>query len=315
MKILVVGAGAVGMVYGRYLQRAGHEVHFFIKEKYAAELANGMSLHHLKWRNVHSELWRDFGLVTTTEAVASTQWDQVWFAISTDALRSDLTWTILDGVGSATVVCLQPGPADAEYTRQHLGNPAQMVQGLITFLSYQSPLPGTNEPEGISYFLPPMTPGLFSGESSRVNAVVDALKKGGMSARIVDSLDRAAGGSPALLIPLVAALEYHDWKLSGMAGSAAFALGKEAAREALAVVARSQGAETIFLRQVLRRPVAGIALAVAPRIMPLPLETYLKYHFSKVGVQTRQVLEEYAELGARAGLPTGALRRLRAALP
>ena len=36
MNILIVGAGAVGLVYGHCFQQAGHSVTFFIKEKHRA---------------------------------------------------------------------------------------------------------------------------------------------------------------------------------------------------------------------------------------------------------------------------------------
>ena len=38
MKVLIVGAGAVGQVYGRHLAAAGAEVCFYVKPKYRAEL-------------------------------------------------------------------------------------------------------------------------------------------------------------------------------------------------------------------------------------------------------------------------------------
>jgi len=56
--------------------------------------------------------------------------------------------------------------------------------------------------------------------------------------------------------------------------------------------------------------VVRLALAVAPRLMPLDLETYLRVHFTKVGDQTRDFLRTYTSLGEAAGLPTGALARL-----
>ena len=37
MRALIVGAGAVGQVYGLHLQRGGAEVGFFVKERQAAQ--------------------------------------------------------------------------------------------------------------------------------------------------------------------------------------------------------------------------------------------------------------------------------------
>lgn len=44
MKILVVGAGAVGQVYGYYFQRGGCEVTFFVRDKYRSEMEQGLTL-------------------------------------------------------------------------------------------------------------------------------------------------------------------------------------------------------------------------------------------------------------------------------
>ena len=38
MKILIVGAGAVGLVYGHHFANEGHQVTFMVKEKYQAQL-------------------------------------------------------------------------------------------------------------------------------------------------------------------------------------------------------------------------------------------------------------------------------------
>src|SRR6218665_2526920 len=244
MQLLLVGAGAVGQVYGRHLAAAGHDVSFFVKPAHVAALASGMPLHRLGHIRKHSEVWTGYKLVTDLDAVAAQKWDQVWLCTSSDALRTPLMQELLTRVGNATLVCLQPGPEDAALVREQLADPTQLVQGLITFISYQSPLPGESEPDGISFYLPPMAPALFSGSEVRVQPAVQALKKGGMSARAVPDLHVAAGGADGLLIPLVAALELHNWQLAGFAGSEAFALGSDAARETLDILAREQGART-----------------------------------------------------------------------
>ncbi|HIA02218.1 MAG TPA: hypothetical protein EYN66_09955, partial [Myxococcales bacterium] len=48
VKVLIIGAGAVGQIYGYFLQRAGAEVSFFVKDKYAEECRQGFPLHHLR---------------------------------------------------------------------------------------------------------------------------------------------------------------------------------------------------------------------------------------------------------------------------
>lgn len=311
MKILLVGAGAVGQVYGRHLAQAGHDVSFFVKEKYAPTLRQGLPLHRLGHLRAQHEVWAGFGVVTSVEAVATTAWDQVWLCMASDALRSELSQQILAAVGTATVVSLPPGPEDMAYIRGFLPPEATLVQGLITFISYQSPLPGREGPEGIAYFVSPLAPGLFSGPRAAVQSVIDALQAGGMAAKQVADLEGASAGSEAVLQPLIAALEQHEWKLTGFSSSPLLALGREAGREALDILARDRGAK-VALQKMLLTPLANrLLLLVAPKVLPLELEPYLEYHFTKVGQQTRDMLDSYIRLGGQHGLPTDNLHRLR----
>lgn len=315
MKILIVGAGAVGATYGWHLHRAGHEVHFFVKAKYAEEVAAGITLHRLGRRVTQRQEWSQPRVVTDTAAVARERWDQVWLTLSSDALRGELAAQLLGAVGAATVVCLQPDLEDADYVRGRVGSPEQVVHGLINLISYQSPLPGTDGPDGIAYYLPPYSPTPFSGSTQRVRAVVEALEAGGMSARAVANVAPVAATATALMQPLVAALEVNHWGLTTMPGSEALRMGLAAAREALAVAQKVTGARTGRFRPLLRPWLWRLLLPLAARRLPLPLESYLHYHFSKVGAQTRLMLDTYIRLGLRHGQDTQALQSLRKALP
>lgn len=316
MRILIIGAGAVGQVYARHLAAAGHDITFFVKPEHAAGLADGLPLHCLGHIRHRSEVWRGYGVVSRSADIATGAWDQIWLCIASDALRSPLAGQVLSGAGKATVVCLQPGPEDADRVRAAVGDPAQVVQGLITFISFQSPLPGRPGPAGIAYFLPPLVPGLFSGRPERVQPVVAALRQGGMRARAVADLEAATGGSEGMMIPLVAALEHNGWRLRGFTRTPAFALGRDAALEALTALSARSGARVPGLRRLLlSRPASAVLLALAPSVLPLALEPYLRYHFSKVGLQTRQMLESYIAIGEREGLPVSRLRELRSVLP
>lgn len=315
MDILIVGAGAVGQVYGRHLAAAGHKVTFFVKPAHAPSLQDGLPLHRLGWLRHRSETWRGYRLISDLPEVAQQDWDQVWLCMSADALKSPLTRAVLGAAGRATVVCLQPGPGSAELVRARLSMPGQLVRGLITFISYQSPLPGRPGPQGIAYFLSPLAPGLFAGEPERVGAVVDALRAGGMAARVTADIDQAAGGAEAFLNPMVAALECHHWRLGDFAASEAFAIGRQAALEALAIEGVTQGLRVLPFRLLLSGPGSRLLLMLAPRVLPLALEPYLAYHFGKVGLQTREMLDAWIALGARQGLGVAGLQELRSRLP
>lgn len=315
MKILIVGAGAVGQVYGWHLRQAGHEVTFFVKEKYREEVARGLTLYRLGYGRSRRQDWPAVSVISSVQEVATQPWDQVWLTLASDALRGELAGQVLAQVGQATVVCLQPDIEDGAYVRSRLPTPGQMVQGLITFISYQSPLPGGSGPEGIAYFLPPLAPGLFAGEAARVGPVVTALKAGGISAKVVRDFAQAAAGAPALLQPLMAALEVNDWKLHTLNGSQHMKLGLAASREALTVAKAEAGANTGLLSLLLRPTAWRLIVPLSQRVLPMDVETYLKYHYGKVGVQSRLMLDSYIRLGGQHGLDTQALQALRAAMP
>ena len=69
-----------------------------------------------------------------------------------------------------------------------------------------------------------------------------------------------------------------------------------------------------FLRLFLGPLGIRLVLRVAPWVMPFDLETYLGYHFTKVGDQTRHHLDTLTEVGQERGLPIDAIAALRSAL-
>ena len=48
MRVLIVGAGAVGQVYGHHLQRGGAEVTFLVKPRYETDARAGFTLWRLR---------------------------------------------------------------------------------------------------------------------------------------------------------------------------------------------------------------------------------------------------------------------------
>ena len=314
MKILIIGAGAVGQVYGWHLRQAGHTVSFFVKEQYRTEVSQGLTLYRLGHTQTQRQDWSNVQTLSDPLEVANKEWDQIWITLTSNALRGELASLVLAAVGNATVVCLQPDVEDCAYVRTRVPSPAQVVQGLITFISYQSPLPNQEGPKGIAYFLPPMAPGLFAGERPRVESIIHGLKAGGMSARIVKDFPKAAAGAPALLQPLMCALETNHWQLSTLLNSRQFVLGLEASGEALNIVHAEAGANVSLLKSVLHPWVWRLVLPLSRRLLPLDLEPYLHYHYGKVGIQSRLMLDTYIRLGQQHHLKTNALQQLRAAM-
>jgi 2-dehydropantoate 2-reductase len=90
-------------------------------------------------------------------------------------------------------------------------------------------------------------------------------------------------------------------------------LGARGAREALAVTAAAVGKRPSIGARMMARPrVLRFALWFGRRVMPLPLEIYLREHFTKVHAQTIEFMTSYVENGKRAGLDVSALEGLLA---
>lgn len=311
MRVLIVGAGAVGMVYGRHLAAAGHKVTFFVKKKHVDAVRTGVQMRQLARSGGVVEHWQGDGWLCDVQEVAASAWDQVWLATSSDALRSALMGEILKAVGGATVICLQPGPEDAEWVASQLERKSQLVQGLIPFISYQEPLPGEEATPGIAYYLPPLAATALAGEEERVTQVVQALRRGGLRAKSVRHLAEESAAMAAMLITMVAALETHHWQLAGFGRSDSARLGHDAALEAFRVMAH-ESSRLKGVAWLLRPWPLTVGIGLAAWWLPLPLERYLRYHFSKVGVQTRQMLDSYILKGQTMSLPIKSLEQLRA---
>lgn len=315
MNILVVGAGAIGQVYALHLARAGHAVSFFVKAQYADGLKAGLDLHRLRRGGAVTERLDGFGLITDPSQVAAGRWDQVWLTLPSNALRGELARQVLAAVGDATVICLQPDIHDGEFVRSQTPHRHQVVQSLIPFISFQSPLPGQPGPAGIAFFLPPLTPALVAGEPARAAAVTATLNQAGVPARQVENFARSTAAFVALLQPLMAALEANRWDLYGLPASPLLRDGLAASREAVRAAAAETGGSVWALRPLLWPLTWKLALPLLKHVFPFDLQVYLRFHYSKVAVQTRLMMDSYIELGAARRLPVSSLQNLRLALP
>ncbi len=309
-RVLLVGAGAVGLVYGRHLQRGGADVSFFVRPKYAEEVRAGFAMYNLN----HSRdpvRFEGFKVLTDTDAVAGQQWDQVWLCISSTALAGDWLAPFLAATGSATIISLQPGLFDQDLIAGLVG-PERLVTGLISFSSWHAPLPGSVRPEhGFAYWHPPFAQSRFDGAGAA--AVVAALKAGSCPAAVGGAATAGTRGT-AVLMPIVAAMELGGWTFAGLRGPEQLDLAARSIREAGAITCRKAGISSGPVKIVARPMVIAGLSRLAPRIAPFDIETFFRVHFTKVGDQTLSNLSDWITEGQRTGLPTEALVALRAAL-
>ena len=106
-----------------------------------------------------------------------------------------------------------------------------------------------------------------------------------------------------MLLPWVACLEQAGWSLAKLDHRRA----SHAIREASAIAGAVHEIRGGFpMPPSLLRAVG----AVAPHLAPLDLESYLRYHFTKVGDQTRDALRAWVQEGRERGLEVSTLAAL-----
>lgn len=317
-RILIVGAGATGTVYGLALAKAGARVSFLVREHHRARLARGIDTWRV--RPLRSpEFLRFDGFGVITDPAAARDYDSIWITTPSDALRQgDWLQQMLGASGNCPVVILQPDPEDIDLVRGLAGPARPLVQAIIQFSSWQSPLPGEPaDQRGITFLAPPLASATTFAPAGGLGAEFAALlSRGGLHADVADDLDARAAQSSALMIPLIAGLELAGWKFAALRRHPALAVAVAAARQAVAAEAKRHGAQPLRVAGLLgRTAVLKLLLRIMPWVPGFDAEAFLAYHFSKVGAQTRQMLDTYRRHAAEQGMAHDALDALRAQLP
>jgi hypothetical protein len=319
--VLVVGAGAVGQIYADATARGGARVTFYVREHYREETARGFTLVKLGWRGRRTaHRFEGFGVVSSVAEVAALRFDQVYLAIPSTGLGEPWLGELIAAIREATLVNLTPSAGDRERILAAGMHPDRLVDGFISIVSYPAPLPGERSrdggdvPEGTTVWGPPGSPNLFSGPRERVDPVVAALRAGGLPARLVRDVPARTAFMSSALMAILLGLEEAGWSVDRLRRTG-LPLALAGAREAMRVTAHTFGAPPLGMRLALWSPISRLVMRLAPRLTPFPLEPYLRYHFTKVGAQTRHILGVAIERGRAAGLPVSAMEQLLAAAP
>lgn len=312
-KILIVGAGAVGQVYGYQLASAGHDVHFFVKEKYKEELEQGLTLYKLNTDKQKSKpiQFNNFRIVTDWAQAQQHSWDQVYLTISSTALQGLDLKALKTTLGNATLGLMQPGPHDLALVAKIIPA-AQIVQGLITLISYAAPLPGEQVSKpGVAYWLPPMAATPFNGEAVRRTDLITTFTGSGMAAKSNKNLGKSALFPTAFLMTFLTALEAADWKFSRLQNDQQLLDNMIAAKkEAFSAVASAHGAKEPLWAHMNSTLILKALIRIAPHAVPLDLETYFKVHFTKVKDQTKLFMQTYIDDAKQQQLPANHLMAL-----
>jgi len=311
MKVLVVGAGATGQVYGHHLELSGDNLTFFVKPKYKATVSGPLSLIETGFRKQRRHLMGPHQVIDSIAQVAAERWDEVWLAVSATAITGSWLHDIIAAARDAVIVSLQPG-FTARTQLLECTDASKLVTGAIAFLAWQTPLPGdTATSIGIQYWLPPLARSQFSGPTNACSSIVKRLNRGGCPAQQTEDAAKWAAIPSAIMMPHIAGLELESWSLTAFYSSNTLRLSITASCEAIRLSSAHFRTKMSLIPYLLRPAFMRIFIRMAQRWAPFNLEAYLAYHFSKVGDQTRELLGQYIETAAAADLPSTSIESLR----
>ena len=309
MNILVVGAGAVGQVYGRHLQLGGAKVSFLVRPKHAGEHDDGFMMYPLRTKGAYDRVvFRPDAVLTSLDEVQGQVWDQIWICVASTALVRPWVDEICAATGDATLVFFAAGMGVVD----RLKLPAERcVFGLISMMSYVAPLEGETVTEpGVAYWFPPLSPTSFAGADARRDAVVRALKLGQCPAAPHENVRKQGAFGSALLIPHIIALEGAGWSYDRFVRERWLADSIASTREAMAAASSHLGTRPPFAMSLIGAWTVRIILVVLRAIAPLDVAKFFKLHFTKVRDQSQMQMAEYIRLGTKGGTPVTALGRL-----
>jgi hypothetical protein len=318
MRVLIVGAGAIGQPFGRHFQLGGATVAFLVRPKYAEAARQGFWFYPLNRRaSVRWEPERMHFEIFHNQATALAQpWDLVVLAISSLALRSG-SWfdELASDLSTTPLLCLQAGPEDPEYVFSRVDR-AQVAWGMLAITSYQAPLPHENLPHpGVAYWVMPPAGIGFSGLPAVLDPITTTLARGGMRNHTLPSVATELAFQSALLDKFIIALETRVWSFERLSADRPhLTTAWTAMRESWALAEAIHQVRTPLPLRLIRPWMLRAALALAPRVMPFDLEAFFTFHYAKVSEQTRFILQTQLDQHRAHGVACPATTALAEAL-
>ncbi|KAJ3187272.1 hypothetical protein HK101_009381 [Irineochytrium annulatum] len=235
----------------------------------------------------------------------------------------------------ATFICLTPGAEDLDFIMGLGVERSRLGGGFINLMSWNAPLPGQKfetvgreayalaEKEGrggevvvaggktdehvLAYFVP-SGQGLFmydQSEDGRLKRLVEAFKKGGLGCSKATREQGAAAlfVGECIAMPLLIGLESVNWEFKRLARNDDGAL-KAVCKASQGMLSRRRWWMTWFLSFLITPFMLMIVASIAPWLLKgvVDLEAFIKYHFSKVGDQTKLLADNALEAENHAAL-------------
>ena len=155
MKILIVGAGAGGLVTGYHFALSGVDVTFYVRPSRLEEM--GRKPKRLYCYEDHEvKLFDQYATVCDMDEVTANNFDYVLTTLDGNAMHSDEGMALLRDLGSAVragntvFVCLGAAAGIEDFIVEHTGLPIERcLFGSFSLLSHNVPLPGQQFDESI----------------------------------------------------------------------------------------------------------------------------------------------------------------------
>ncbi len=156
------------------------------------------------------------------------------------------------------------------------------------------------------HYLTPPTAGLFEGQ--KIKPLISLFARGGFRSKYKNNLEDSSAILSATSIPIIAALELADWNFKDFRQGRELAMGLKASAEAKTISYKIYNPESKKEFTPINTVLVRTVLASLDCLAPFDLQAYLKFHFTKVGDQTRLMINEYVDAAERQKTDSKALK-------
>ena len=287
MRIVVVGAGSVGGLFGGLLQRSGEEVAFVARGRHLAALRGG-------GLEVRSSLGTFAVKAPAAEDPSALgKADAVLVAVKTWQVE-EVAPRLRPLVGPGTVVVPMENGVEAADTLAAALGPGPVAGGLTHVLAWIE-APGVVRHVGPT---PRVTLGeARGGESERLERLADSLRKSGMDAVVVPDIESALWEKFLFIDPLGSV---------GAVTRAPIGVVRETSETRVLLVAAMREVEAVARGRGVALPADAVDRSLA-RIDALPPDGTASMHRDIVAGKPSELLEQtgaVVRLGAKARVPT-----------
>jgi len=318
MKVLIVGCGAVGQVYGLALQNAGVDLGILDRPAIAEKMnrarrQGGLPLFQISFKNRQDPILhrlKNYQVIADAAESRRFEPDQIWFTTPSPVYYSDWFQDFLRQVPSNRVVCFIPEGNRPEFISGDFGH--RMIFGGTTFIAWQGDLGGGGgKPDGVNFWRPPLAlPLVGNREFCRDTAML--LNRAGFRIMFVKPGSHAQIFTTAIMTAFVAGLELSGWSLKDFRHNPWLRCAAAACREAISCQLLESGIGTrLWMNPPVLSAFFSLASILMPVLFPFDVEKYLQFHYTKTREQSILLLDLFIKDCLRRGFPLDHIQALR----